>query len=490
MLLSAGAITFIVAALLFVGVLASKASSRLGVPALLIFLAVGMLAGSEGPGGIAFDSNQYAMLIGSIALALILYDGGLRTDLSVMDRRVIFDGVTLATVGVVATAAVVGLAAVYGLGLDWSTGLLVGAIISSTDAAAVFSVLRSRSIGVSKEMRSLLEFESGSNDPTAVFLTTTLIALSQAQGMSTLAMVALFAYKLAGGAVLGFLLGRALVWGINKVSLEYEGLYPVMSLAAAGVIFGLGELIQTSGFMAVYVAGLAMANQIFIHRNSIMRFHDGLAWLMQITMFLMLGLFVTPSDLPEAAGAGALIAIVLMVVARPISVFLSLIPSKLSLKEKTFVSWVGLRGAAPIVLATFALVADVPRAQWVFNLVFFTVIMSVLIQAPTISKAAAWLGVKAPLEPDVLSPLELNTAEDLGVKIKRLVVPDNATCVGGPLYEIGGPSKPLVVMLRRGGRIFVPTGSTVLDEGDELFCLGAPESIAEMREVLKPCQDA
>jgi cell volume regulation protein A len=398
--------------------------------------------------------------------------------------------VTLATAGVVVTATVVGIAAVYGLGLDWSTGLLVGAIISSTDAAAVFSVLRSRSIGVSKEMRSLLEFESGSNDPTAVFLTTALIAISLAQGMSTPAMVALFAYKLAGGAILGFLLGRALVWGINKVSLEYEGLYPVLSLAAAGVIFGLGELIQTSGFMAVYVAGLAMANQIFIHRNSIMRFHDGLAWLMQITMFLMLGLFVTPSDLPEAAGAGALIAIVLMVVARPVSVFLSLIPSKLSLKEKTFVSWVGLRGAAPIVLATFALVADVPNAQWVFNVVFFTVIMSVLIQAPTISKAAAWLGVKAPLEPDVLSPLELNTAEDLGVKIKRLVVPDNATCVGGPLYEIGGPSKPLVVMLRRGGRIFVPTGSTVLDEGDELFCLGAPESIAEMREVLKPCPDA
>lgn len=482
--MSPGLLMFTAAALLLAGVLASKASSRLGVPALLIFLGVGMIAGSEGLGGIVFDDPQPAMLVGSIALGLILFDGGMRTDLSTMDRRVIVDGLLLSTLGVFLTGGIVALAAVWGLGLDWSTGLLLGAIVSSTDAAAVFSVLRSRSIGISRTMRSLLEFESGSNDPTAVFLTTSLIALSQAQSPSTPLLLALFAYKLVGGAVIGVALGRLLVWGLNRIELEYEGLYPVMTLAGAGVTFGVGELLGTSGFMAVYVAGLVMAGRIFIHRRSIMRFHDGVAWLMQITMFLILGLLVFPSQLPTAAAAGTLVAAVLVLVARPVAVFLSLPLSRLSLREKGFVSWVGLRGAAPIVLATFAVVADVPGAQWIFNVVFFTVVVSALIQAPTIAPAARWLGVSAPAEAEAVAPLEITAAEDLGVKIRRLVIPPGSPAIAGRLFEIGGPSRPLVVMLRRGGRIFVPTGATVLDEGDELFCLGAPESIEELRDAL------
>lgn len=474
----------VAAALLLAGVLASKVSGKLGVPALLIFLGVGMLAGSEGVGGIFFDDPEPAMLVGSVALALILFDGGMRTDLSTMPRRVVQDGLLLSTVGVLLTAGIVASAARWGLGAEWQTSLLLGAVVSSTDAAAVFSVLRSRRMGVDLETRSLLELESGSNDPTAVFLTTTLLVLAQASAATGPVLVGLFAYKLVGGALIGWVLGTALVWGLNRISLEYEGLYPVMTLASAGVVFGIGEVVGTSGFMAVYVAGIAMAGRVYVHRNSIRRFHDGVAWLMQITMFLILGLLVFPSQLPSAAGAGTWIAAVLVLVARPIAVFVSLLASSLTFREKLFVAWVGLRGAAPIVLATFVVVAGVARAEWIFDVVFFTVILSVLVQAPMIPLVARWLGLSARLTEEPPSPFEITTAEETGLKVNRIVIPPDSPVVGLRLFEIGGPSRPLVVMLKRQGRIFVPTGTTVLAESDELYCLGAPDSIDEMRRAI------
>lgn len=483
--MSAGALAFAAALLLLIGVLASKVSSRLGVPALLIFLGVGMLAGSEGIGGIVFADPEPAMLAGSVALALILFDGGLRTDLSAMGRRVVSDGIALSTIGVALTAGVVACAAAWGLGVAWPTALLLGAIVSSTDAAAVFSVLRSRNVGIEPDLKLLLEFESGSNDPTAVFLTTSLITLSQATQVSIPATVALFAYKLAGGAIAGVLFGYALVWVLNRIALEYEGLYPVLTLAAAGVVFGAAELVGTSGFMAVYVTGLVMAGRPFVHRNSLLRFHDGLAWLMQIAMFLILGLLVFPSQLPSAAGAGAFIAAVLVFIARPVAVFASLAFSRLDPRRRLFVSWVGLRGAAPIVLATFAVVAGVPGSQWMFDVVFFSVIASVLVQAPTIAVAARVLGVSRPAEPPSdAAPIEL-TGDGQGMGLVRVVVPAGSVHAGEQLLRVGGPSRPLVVMIRRGDRLFVPTGSTVLDELDELYCLGARESTEELRAVME-----
>jgi potassium/hydrogen antiporter len=481
-----GVVEFVLlsAGLLFAGVMASKLSSRLGVPALLLFLGIGMIAGSEGLVGIEFADPEPAMLLGVIALSLIIFDGGLQTDVKKMPNEIRRDGILLATVGVVLTAGLVGVFAVYVLGVDWITGLLLGSIVSSTDAAAVFSVLRARRLGVKSEIRSLLEFESGSNDPTAVFLTMTLVAISTGEQAVGWMLPLLFVYKLAGGIAAGLLFGRGLVYLLNHIDLEYDGLYPVVSLAGVGLVFGLTEAVGASGFMAVYVAGLVMAGNVFVHRNSLIRFHEGLAWLMQIAMFLVLGLLVFPSQLVEVAPAGMMVALFLVFGARPVAVFVSLLFSRLNLRERTMVGWVGLRGAAPIILATFPLVAGISEADYVFDVVFFAVIVSVLLQGPSVAFVAKRLGVDAPLGDSTAHPIEISAPQDLGVKIKRLVVGRDSIADGARLLEIGGPTRPLIVMLRRGGRIFVPTGSTVLDEGDELFALGDPESMQEMREVL------
>lgn len=444
-----------------------------------------MLAGSEGLGGIEFDDASAAMVAGSVALALILFDGGLRTDLGTMSRRVISGGAVLSTVGVVVTAVAVGLGAVLLLGVEWPVALLLGAIISSTDAAAVFTVLRSKGIGISTDLKRLLEFESGSNDPTAVFLTTSVLAYMSLPDLSPWMLAGQFVYRIVGGALIGWLLGRTLVWLLNHVGLEHDGLYPVLTLASAGVTFGLGEVAGTSGFMAAYVAGLAMADKVFVHRNSLLRFHDGIAWVMQIAMFLLLGLLVFPSHLVGSAGAGVVIAATLVFFARPAAVMLGLSFSGFSVAEKLFVSWVGLRGAAPIVLATFPVVAGVPESEWLFNVVFFTVLVSVLVQGPSVGFVARRLGVAVEPEPEMRAPLELTDVEDVGVQIHRIVIPENSRHAGDKLLTIGGPSRPLVVMLRRGDGVFVPTGSTVLEEHDELYCLGVPETIAEMRAVVE-----
>lgn len=477
------------AGLLFAGVLASKLSSRLGIPALLLFLALGMLAGSEGLVGVEFSDPEPAMLLGVVALCLIIFDGGLQTDVKSMSRGVIRDGILLASIGVVLTAGLVGVFAVVVLGLDPVTGLLIGAIVSSTDAAAVFSVLRARRIGVKREIRSLLEFESGSNDPTAVFLTMTLVAVAAGEQAVGWALPLLFVYKLAGGIAIGFVLGRGLVYLLNHIDLEYDGLYPVVTLAAVGLIFGVTEALQASGFMAVYAAGLVLARSVFVHRNSLIRFHEGAAWLMQIAMFLTLGLLVFPSSLAAVAPAGMLVALFLVFGARPLAVFATLLFSGLSLRERTMVAWVGLRGAAPIILATFPLVAGIRQSEYIFDAVFFAVIVSVLVQGPSVARVARYLGVDTPLEEAVSDPIEISSAQDLGVKIKRLVVSPDSIAVGSRLFEIGGPTRPLIVMLRRGGRIFVPTGTTVIDEGDELFALGDPDSMQEMRDVLAQRRD-
>ena len=470
--------------LLLAGVLASKLSYRLGVPALLLFLALGMLAGSEGVIGIEFADPEPAMLMGVVALCLILFDGGLLTDVRSMSPSVKRDGVLLSTLGVMLTAGLVAVFAVYILGLDLVTGLLLGAIVSSTDAAAVFAVLRARNIGIKERVRSVLEFESGSNDPTAVFLTVTFITLATSGSHAGWLMPVVFAYKLGGGMLAGYVCGRALVALLNRIDLEYDGLYPVVTLASVGVVFGLAEVIGTSGFMAVYVAGLTMADRVFVHRNSLLRFHEGLAWLMQIAMFVVLGLLAFPMRLIEAAPDGIFVALLLIFVARPLSVMITLAFSDMTLRERAMVSWVGLRGAAPIILATFPLVAGVRGAEYLFDVVFFAVIVSVLLQGPSVAVMARKLRVDAPLEAADAYPIEISAPADIGVKIKRLVIGPDSEAAGARLVDIGGPTRPLVVMLRRGGRIFVPTGRTLFEEDDELFVLGDPESIREFRDLL------
>ncbi|MDD5419992.1 MAG: potassium/proton antiporter, partial [Methanomicrobiaceae archaeon] len=360
---------FLVVALLFlISIIANKFSERLGVPALLIFLVVGMLAGSEGPGGIPFDEPMIAQIIGIIALAYILFSGGLDTRWEQI-RPVLWPGIALATIGVVLTAVLVGAFAVLAFGLPPLTGLLLGAVVSSTDAAAVFSVLRRAKSRLRGNLRPFLELESGSNDPMAVLLTTGVIGVIMTPDMPLVALVPIFVQQMAVGGLFGYGMGKASVLLINRLKLEFEGLYPVLTLAMVLLTYGLTATVGGNGFLAVYITGLVIGNSIIVHKKSLIRFHDGIAWLMQIVMFLALGLLVFPSQLVPVIVPGLLAAFFLILVARPAAVLITLLPWKMPMNEKALVSWTGLRGAVPIILATYPLVAGVPNAEAIFNLV-------------------------------------------------------------------------------------------------------------------------
>ncbi|HNQ32898.1 MAG TPA: potassium/proton antiporter, partial [Methanoculleus sp.] len=337
-------ILFLGISLLFlISIIANKFGERLGVPALLIFLIVGMLAGSEGPGGIPFDDPTIAQTIGVIALAYILFSGGLDTRWDEI-QPVFWPAIALSTIGVVLTAAVLGAFVVLILGLPPLTGFLLGAVVSSTDAAAVFSVLRMARARLKGNLRPFLEFESGSNDPMAIFLTTGIIALILTPGEPVFALIPMFVQQMIVGGLFGYAMGRFVVWLINRLKLESEGLYPVLSLAMVLLTYGLTATVGGNGFIAVYIAGLVIGNSIVVYKKSLIRFHDGIAWLMQIIMFLALGLLVFPSELVPVIVPGLLTATFLILVARPVAVMLTLLPWKMPLNEKALVSWVGLRG--------------------------------------------------------------------------------------------------------------------------------------------------
>ena len=424
--------------LLLLSVLASKASAKLGVPALLLFLVLGMLAGSDGPGGIYFDNARLAQSLGVVALALILFSGGLDTEWSSV-RAVLWRGLALSTLGVFVTTLLVGVFAKMVLGLSLLEGLLLGAIVSSTDAAAVFSVLRARRAGLKRHVARLLELESGSNDPTAVFLTTGIIGMMTRAEAGPLSLVPVFIQQMALGAALGYGLGKLIILIINHLRLEYEGLYPVLTLSLILLTYAATASLGGNGFLAVYIAGLVMGKEDFIHKRSVMRFHDGLAWLMQITMFLTLGLLVFPSHLLPVAGLALLVALFLMLVARPISVFIALALSPLKLNEKIMISWVGLRGAVPIVLATFPLLAGLPKAEMLFDLVFFIVLTSILLQGTSIRLFARWLNLDAPAPDKPVYPLQLDPTTGLKRDLVNVEVPADAPAVGKQIVEADGP---------------------------------------------------
>jgi len=383
---------------LLVSVLVSKVSDRFGIPALLLFLVVGMFAGSDGPGGIHFDDPALAQSIGVVALVLILFSGGLDTEWKAV-RPVMRESLLLATLGVLLTAVAVGLCAKFLLGVPLVQGLLLGSIVSSTDAAAVFSVLRSKGISLKGRLKPLLELESGSNDPMAIFLTVGMIEIITQPDLSPLSLVVIFLRQMIVGAVLGLAMGQVTLWLVRRLRLGYEGLYPVLTLAMVLLTFGLTAVLGGSGFLAVYLAGIVIGQPEYAQKRGLLHFHDGLAWLMQITMFLTLGLLVFPSRLWPVAGVSLITALCLMFLARPLAVFVGLFPSALSWREKVFVSWVGLRGAAPIILATFPSLAHLPEADLIFHVVFFVVLTSVLLQGASIAAAARLLGVEAPIAP-------------------------------------------------------------------------------------------
>jgi len=465
--------------LLLISVLVSKISDRYGIPALLLFLILGMLVGSDGPGGVYFDDPALAQFIGVTALVLILFSGGLSTEWKQV-RPTIKESLLLSTLGVVITALVVGLFVDMLFDLSLVEGLLLGSIVSSTDAAAVFSVLRSKGISLKGKLKPLLELESGSNDPMAIFLTLGMIQLITQPDLPLENLVLLFFQQMVVGAVLGFGMGWAMLLLVNHIRLGYEGLYPVLTLSLVFLGFALTSKIDGSGFLAVYVAGIVLGHHEFIHKRSLLHFHDGLAWIMQIAMFLTLGLLVFPSRLLPIIGIGLLVAGCLMFIARPVSVFIGLLPSGLNWREKIFISWVGLRGAAPIILATFPLLAGLQEAEMIFNVVFFVVLTSVLLQGTSIPLVARWLGVDAPVKPRRAYPLEYTPVGGFKSELKELHIPLVSPVDGKAIVELEFPKEFLIILIARDNDFILPSGGTVLQEGDTLLVLSDKQSFQEV----------
>ncbi len=474
--------------LILASVAFAKLSDNLGVPTLLLFLSIGMLAGSEGPGGIYFDNASLAQSVGIIALVFILFAGGLGTKWHDV-KPVFWQATSLATLGVLVTAFAVGAFASVVLQISLLNGLLLGAVVSSTDAAAIFSVLRSRNVTLRGRLKSLLELESGSNDPMAVFLTVGLIQIMTNSHRAPGSIVMLFIVQMGLGAVFGLGLGKAMVFLLNRLKLSFEGIYPVFSLAFAALVYGATASVGGSGFLAVYVAGLVAGKSDFVQKKSLLRFFDGLAWLSQIAMFLTLGLLVFPSQIVPVIGIGLLVSGFLMFIARPLSVFLSLFFARLHWKEKTLVSWVGLRGAVPIILATFPLLNGIPDAKLIFNVVFFIVLTSALMQGWSIPLVARFLRVDAPLERKRKYPIEFAPMQGVDTELVDLIVPFNSALAGKSIVDLNLPQDSLIVLISRNEDFIVPSGGTALQEGDTALVLVNKTNLPIVRSIFEVQKD-
>ena len=476
---------FWIAILALISVISTKLSDKFAVPVLLIFLAIGMLAGSEGLGRVYFNDPWMAKTIGVIALAFIIFSGGIDTKWKEI-QPVVFPGILLSTLGVFLTAIIVGGFAVFILKYSFIEGLLLGSIVSSTDAAAVFSILRSKRISLKSPLKPLLELESGSNDPMAVFLTLTFINLLTLKDYNIYLLIPRFILDMAGGALIGYFMARFIVLIINKLKLEFDGLYPVLTVSFVLLTYSFASILKCNGFMAVYIMGLIMGKHFFINKAMIMRFHDGLAWLMQITMFLVLGLLVFPSRILPITLIGLLLVAVLMFIARPISVFISLLPFKMSARKKTMVAWVGLRGAAPIILATFPLLAGIGQAESIFNIVFFVVVASVLIQGVSIPLFSKILKVDAPFPKKQRYPIEFERREGIDAELHDVIVPYDSDAVGKRIADLGVPEKCLIMLISRNDKFIIPAGPTVIDGGDVLLVLANEQDLVVLNRILLP----
>jgi len=465
--------------LLFVSIVASKTSFKLGVPTLFLFLVIGILAGSEGFGGIYFDDPKVTQFMGVFALTLILFSGGMDTKMESI-RPVVKSGIALATFGVLITALSVGWFASWLLNIPLPVGILLGAIVSSTDAAAVFSILRTRNVGLKGTLRPLLEFESGSNDPMAYFLTISLIDLIQRNDASVLLMLPQFVKGMALGAACGYGGGKLMVYIINKIKLEVDGLYPVLVLSMVFFTFSFTDALEGNGFLAIYISGILLGNGSIVHKKSLTKFFDGWAWLMQIVMFLTLGLLVFPSQIVPILGKGIILSLFLILVARPLAVFICLAYSKdFNIRKKLFVSWVGLRGAAPIVFATYPLLAGLEYANTIFNLVFFISGTSVLLQGTSLNQMAKWLHVAVPGKVKRQFPIDLELKDSSKSELLELDVSVKSNAVGKQLFQMQLPKSCLVVLINRTGKFISPNGDTIIEGGDHLLIL------ADSKDTLK-----
>ncbi len=472
-------VLLVLSGLFFFSILAGKASSRFGVPALLLFLAVGMLSGSDGL-GIQFENIHAAKNIGTIALCIILFSGGLDTSFKEV-RPIVTQGVILATLGVFLTALITGIAIwwIFGLtmksaGIGILTSLLLASTMSSTDSASVFSILRSKGLHLKNNLRPMLELESGSNDPMAYVLVITLINLIKLNHIPNYWVVAgTLLLQLCIGALLGYLLGKLSVIIINRIKIGNDSLYPILVFTFCIFIYSAVYFFKGNGFLAVYVAGLVIGNSKFVHKRSALNFFDGLAWMFQLIMFLTLGLLVNPHELLPIAVPGLIISLLMIFFSRPLTVFLCLLPfRKMPARDKVYVSWVGLRGAVPIIFAIFPLVENVPHSRIIFNIVFFCTLISLVVQGTSLPMIARWLKLaEKPKEIKKLVDFDIDLSSDIKSVTCEIEITPGVLKNGSLLMNLPFPDNTLVVMVKREDKYFVPTGKTVLNEKDKLLII-------------------
>lgn len=429
-----------------------------------------MLAGSDGIGGIQFDNPQIAQFIGIVSLNFILFSGGLDTSWTSV-KPILREGFVLSTLGVLLTALSLGTFVWFVTDFTIYESMLLGSIVSSTDAAAVFSILRSKNLALKTNLRPTLELESGSNDPMAYVLTIAFLTLVINQDQSLASIIPLFFQQMIIGGIAGFAFGIFSKFIINKIKLVFEGLYPVLVIALMFITFSATDFVGGNGFLAIYICAVYLGNQDLIHKKTILKMYDGLAWLMQIVLFLTLGLLVFPSQVFPYMGIGLLISLFLIVVARPVSVFLSLMFFKMKLKRRFYISWVGLRGAVPIVFATYPLLAGIDKANMIFNIVFFISVTSVLIQGTTLSIVAKWLNVALPEKAKKITELNQFVLDLPKSSLQEFEILPHFYAVGKRIVDLNFPKTAFIIMIKRNRKFIRPGGSTIIEVKDTLMVL-------------------
>ncbi len=475
--------------LILSSILISKTGYRFGVPTLLMFLVVGMLFGSDGL-GLEFNSVKDAQFIGLMALSIILFTGGMDTKFQDI-RPVLSHGVLLSTVGVILTTALTGgfvfcLSQYFGMGLEMSllTSMLLAATMASTDSASVFSILRSQNINLKHNLKPMLELESGSNDPMAYMLTIVLIqVIGSLDNLDYITIAKDLVVQFVVGGAVGFVMGKCAVWLVNKINLLNSSLYPIMLLSLVFITFTITDAIDGNGYLAVYICGLVVGNSRIAYRKDINTFMDGLTWLFQIVMFLTLGLLVNPHELLDIALVATLIGVFMIFVARPISVFACLLPFRnVTNKARVLVSWVGLRGAVPILFATYPLVAEIPGSMKIFNIVFFITLLSLILQGMSITKMAQWLRLDLPAKKEG-NDFGVELPEEIDSKLKDMTLSADMLVNGNRLADMQIPQGVLVMLIKRGQDFIVPNGQVELKVGDKLLFITDPNKKNEVRRL-------
>ena len=468
-----GTLILLVGAILLASAVAAMAAGRAGVPVLVAFLGVGMLLGSEGPGGVDFADPHLARTIGIVGLAVILFEGGITTPWRVI-RPVIAPAALLSTVGVIVSAVITGVVAHWVFSLTWSTGFVLGAVVASTDAAAVFATLRVTNLR--RRLSRVLEVESGFNDPVAVALTIGAIQWVLDPTYSVFDVIGLIVRQLGVGLAIGLLIGAAASRALERLPADAVQFAPVATVAAGAIGFGLADVAGGSGFLAVYIVGLWVGNAVTPLRRYLVPFHEGLAFLAQVGLFIVLGLLVFPRQLGGVVWPGLAVGAVLVFVARPVAVWLSTLFQGFSVRERTLLGWAGLRGAVPIVLATYAQADGLPEAGTIFNAVFFVVLVSSVVQGPTLEPLARRLGLTGRARGSYAPPLEVAAVASLGSGLLEFGVPADSAVAGRRVRELGLPRDSLLAVIVRDGEAVPPRGSTEVEPGDMLYVLSRKES--------------